>query len=156
RGVSTAVRVHPGEAQATSLRSSEASVDSHSAQRLRGGGRRVAKASSWAAIGQLQVRVQPGRSQGRCASLRPFSFVRHGSHIPEVGSAGSTAEPPPSASALLESCSQVRVHPLTLHGWVLAPNRSASVNPPPTDMTKATMLTERTCPAQVPKLLRRA
>jgi hypothetical protein len=55
RGVRTAVRVQPGEAQGISLRSRLARVASQSAHSPRGGGRRVANASSWAISGQLQV-----------------------------------------------------------------------------------------------------
>jgi hypothetical protein len=103
RGLITATRVQPGAAQGTSLVSRLASRCSHSAHSARGGGRRVAKACSCAATGQVQVLVQPGRSQGRSASRRDFHLLRHGSHMPAVGSEGSTSVPPPRASALLES-----------------------------------------------------
>ena len=59
-----------------------------SAHRPVGGGRLAANASICCATLQVQVPVQPGRSQGRSTSFA-FAYVsRQGSHIDDAGSAG--------------------------------------------------------------------
>ena len=112
------------------LSESSASRASSSAQRLAGAGRLVANASICCVTVQVQVPVQPGRSQGRSASFVFAKASRHGSHIDDAGSFGSAAPRPPSFAPFADVIdSQVRVHPVTEQGDDFAPNRSASVNP---------------------------
>src|ERR1039457_6919145 len=127
--VKTAVRVQPGTVQVISLSSRVSSRDWHASQRCFGAGLSVAKASSWAVALQVQGLVHPGRSHLRSMSCKRRDFSRHGSHMPSVDASPSDG-PCPSPNALLDSWSQVRVHPGTRQGMDLAPNRSASVNFP--------------------------
>ena len=131
RRENTDVRVQPGTAHGIALSASAAEP-----ALVVGAQARAAAAAWWrtppsaAPRVQVQVPLQPGRSQARSASFAFAYASRHGSHIDDAGSDGSAAPRPPSFAPLADAIEiQVRVHPGTEQGDDFAPSRSASVNP---------------------------